>query len=121
MGPILFLSNSITALTGNPNCFNSNAHGVIPVAILGSENFDVRTIDPFTVTLDGQEVRVKGKSGNAGSLKDVNGDGFEDLVVQILDNDVYGNDVGTTIGTIKAQTLDGKSIEGNDSICITQD
>jgi hypothetical protein len=41
-------------------------------------------------------------------------------VVQILDNDVYDS-VGTTIGAITALTLDGKPIEGNDSICITQD
>ncbi len=103
----------------DPNCFNSNGHGVIPVAILGSENFDVSTINPLTVTLDGQSLRVKGKSGNWGSFKDVNEDGFMDLVVQIIDDGVYEN--GTSIGIITAETLDGKPIKGQDSICITQD
>ncbi len=104
-----------------PNCFNSNGHGVIPVAILGSEDFDVSIIDPASVMLDGQEVRVKGKSGNAGSLEDVNDDGFDDLVVQILDNDFY--DIpGTTTGIITATSYDGMtSFKGEDSICITQD
>jgi hypothetical protein len=103
----------------DPNCFNSNNHGVIPVAILGSDDFDVSIIDPFSVSLDGQGVRVKGKSGNAGSLEDVNGDGYIDLVVQILDDGAYS--VGDSIGIINAVTLDGVPIEGKDSICITQD
>ncbi|MCK4823424.1 LamG domain-containing protein, partial [bacterium] len=103
-----------------PNCFNSNGHGVIPVAILGSEDFDVSTIDPSTVMLDSQAVRVKGKSGNWGSLEDVNGDGFDDLVVQILDDGVYTQ--GSTIGIITATSYDGAtSFKGEDSICITQD
>jgi hypothetical protein len=99
-----------------PNCFNSNEHGVIPVAILGSEDFDVSEIDPFTVTLDGQGVRVKGKSGNAGAIEDVNGDGFFDLVLQLVDDGVYS--IGDTIGTISAYTYSGVYFEGQDSICI---
>lgn len=102
----------------DPNCFNSNDHGVIPVAILGSAGFDASTVDPFSVELDGQEVRVKGKSGNAGSLQDVNNDGFVDLVVQILDDAAYTP--GDTIGTITGLTFGGVPIEGTDSICITQ-
>ena len=103
-----------------PNCFNSNGHGVIPVAILGAEDFDVSIIDPASVMLDGQEVRVKGKSGNAGSLEDVNDDGIDDLVVQILDEDFY-NTTGITTGILTATSYDGMtSFKGEDSICITQ-
>jgi len=102
----------------DPNCFNSNDHGVIPVAILGSADFDVSIIDPFTVFLDGQAVRVKGKSGNAGSYEDVNGDGFTDLVVQIMDEGSYL--IGDTTGTISAESDDGVIFWGQDSICITQ-
>ena len=102
----------------DPNCFNSNDHGVIPVAILGSAGFDASTVDPFSVELDGQEVRVKGKSGNAGSLEDVNNDGFSDLVVQIIDNAAY--EPGDTIGTVTGVTFGGMPFEGTDSVCITQ-
>lgn len=102
----------------DPNCFNSNDHGVIPVAILGSASFDASNVDPFRVELDGQDVRVKGKSGNAGSLEDVNGDGFLDLVVQIIDDAAYVP--GNTIGTITGHLNDGTPFIGTDSICITQ-
>jgi hypothetical protein len=36
-----------------PNPFNPGSKGVLPVAILGTANFDVRTIDPRTVSLAG--------------------------------------------------------------------
>jgi len=100
----------------DPNCFNSDGHGVIPVAILGSADFDASTVNPFTVSLDGAGVRVKGKSGNAGSLEDVNGDGFQDLVVQILDDSSYS--FGDTTATLNGFTYDGVPIVGTDTICI---
>ena len=116
---ITFTSLNVDIKPGSyPNCFNSNEHGVIPVAILGSANFDVTMINPSTVQLDGQEVRVKGKSGNWGSLEDVNGDGFTDLVVQIIDEGEY--EVGDSIGIITAETWSGELIGGQDSICITR-
>jgi hypothetical protein len=99
-----------------PNCFNSDGHGVIPVAILGSADFDASTVDPFTVSLDGAGVRVKGKSGNAGSLEDVNGDGYQDLVVHIIDDSGYTS--GDSMATLQGFTYDGVPIEGSDSICI---
>jgi hypothetical protein len=101
----------------DPNCFNNDGHGVIPVAILGGVDFDASTVDPTTVTLDSAGVRVKGKSGNAGSLEDTNGDGFVDLVVQIEDVDgTY--DGGSTSATLTGELYDGTPIEGSDSICI---
>jgi hypothetical protein len=99
-----------------PNCINSNGHGVIPVAILGSEEFNVTIIDPSTVKLDEQPVRMKGKSGRAGSYEDVNDDGFIDLVVQIEDKDVYFPE--DTIGTVTAKSFEEVHFEGQDSICI---
>jgi hypothetical protein len=36
-----------------PNPFNVNTKGVLPVAILGTEDFDVMTVDPSTVVLEG--------------------------------------------------------------------
>lgn len=37
----------------DPNCFNNDGHGTIPVAILGRADFDVSAIDPGTATLTG--------------------------------------------------------------------
>ena len=66
-----------------------------------------------------KDVRIQGKSGNAGSYENVNGDGYIDLVVQIQDDGVY--EVGESIGVITAETWSGELIGGQDSICITQD
>jgi len=36
-----------------PNPFNMNSNGVLPVAILGTKDFDVMTVDPASVRLEG--------------------------------------------------------------------
>jgi hypothetical protein len=100
---------------GSPNSINNNGHGVIPVAILTTDTFDAATVDPSTVTLDGAAVRVKGKSGTAGSLEDVDGDGDLDLVVQIRDADgTYL--AGTTTAILKARTFAGEDVTASDTI-----
>ena len=70
----------------DPNSINLGSNGVVPVAILSSPDFDAATVNPSTVTLSGATVKLKGNSGNSGSLKDVNGDGLLDLVVQVYTN-----------------------------------
>jgi len=99
----------------DPNCINLDSNGVIPVAILGSATFDAADVDPSTVTLEGAAVRLKGKSGNYGSLEDVNNDGYPDLVVHIVDFSVSS---GATTATLTGELFDGTPIEGSDSICI---
>ncbi len=101
----------------DPNSFNNDGHGVIPVAILTTDSFDAATVDPFSVSLNGAAVHVKGKSGNAGSLEDVDNDGDLDLVVQIEDVDgTY--QAGDTLATLTGVTVDGFDIVGQDTICI---
>lgn len=103
----------------DPNCFNNNDRGVIPVVILSNVDFDATTIDPTTVSLDGQAVRIVGNGKIQASQEDANRDGRMDLVVQIEDIDgIYTK--GTTIATLTAKTAEGVSIQGTDSICITQ-
>lgn len=99
------------------NPINSDGNGVIPVAILSTPDFDASTVDASTVSLDGQAVRVKGKSGTSGSLEDVNGDGRLDLVVQIVDTDGTYTD-GSTVATVTARTTSGESIKGTDTITV---
>ena len=101
----------------DPNCINpdSNGNGVIPVAILGSATFDASQVNAADVTLDGVGVRLKGKSGGAGSLEDVNGDGYLDLVVHIQDWTLVA---GSATATLTGYLSSGTAIQGSDSICI---
>ena len=101
----------------DPNCFNNDGHGVIPVAVLTTDTFDAAQVDPFSLSLDGMGVRVKGKSGNAGAIEDVDNDGDDDLVVQIEDLDgVY--ETGDTLARLTGNTYGGEKIVGLDTICI---
>lgn len=102
----------------DPNCFNNNGHGVIPVAFLGSATFDATQIDPATAQMNDLAVKVRGKSNKLlAHIEDVNNDGFQDLVVQIEDVDgVFSSGSGTA--TLTATLFSGVTIYGTDSICI---
>ena len=102
----------------DPNSINLGSHGVVPVAILGSEVFDAATVNPLTVTLSGADVKVKGHSGNAGSLEDVNGDGYSDLVVQVYTENL-DLEIGDVDAFLNAYTYTGLTfLTGKDSIRI---
>ena len=102
----------------DPNCFSNDGKGVIPVAILGSADFDATTVDPATVELGGLGVKVAGKSGKLlAHTEDVNGDGLLDLVVQIRDVDGAFL-LGDTSATLTGNLFDGTHIHADDSICI---
>jgi len=67
-----------------PNCFNSNGNGVIPVAILGSEDFDVSTVDPASITF--------GPTGAEAAplrwaFEDVDSDGYVDMILHFKTQD----------------------------------
>ena len=103
----------------DPNCFNINGSGLVPVAINGSVDFDVSTIDTSTLIFAGLEVRVKGNDRPQCAEEDWNGDGFTDLVCQFVD-DVAAWSPGEAEATLTGNLLDGTAIVGTDSICITQ-
>jgi len=102
---------------GNPNSINLGSNGVIPVAILGSAIFNADTVDPLTVKLAGAGVKLKGNSGNAGSLEDVNDDGYLDLVVQVYTENL-GLATGDVIAVLNAYTYAGPALTGSDLIRI---
>ena len=101
----------------DPNCFNINGHGVIPVAILGAASFDVFDIDVDTLTFDGLAVRVRGKNGPLCSPADSNGDAHLDLVCHFEDDAENWTGGGTT-GTVRGEFFDGTPFTGSDSICV---
>ena len=100
------------------NPLNVGSNGVIPVAILTTEDFDAATVDPGTVLLAGVTVAVRGKSEKAmAHLEDVDGDGDIDLLVQI-DTDAFAQ--AWTGGEVEltGETFDGQSIEGSDFVLV---
>jgi hypothetical protein len=101
----------------DPNCFNIDGHGNIPVAILGSANFDVRDIDVDTLDFAGMDVSVRGKGRPQCSIEDSNGDSFPDLVCHFEDDSTTWNG-GTSTATVTGGLVDGLLFEGTDSICI---
>lgn len=99
----------------DPNCVNTGGNGVIPVAILTTPTFNAAEVDPLTVTLLGGAIRLNGKSGNAGSLQDVDSDGDLDRVIQVID---FSLSTGETTAILSGITFGGTPIEGADAICV---
>ena len=83
-----------------PNPINLKAKGVLPVAVLGTENFDVTLIDPETITLTRddvecfvvpirwsyEDVATPYEDGYGGH--DLNGDGYMDLTLKFKTQEV---------------------------------
>jgi len=102
-----------------PNSINTKSMGLVPVAILGSADFDVTEIDVTTLAF--------GPNGAAPAhdlsdpetydehLQDVNDDGFLDLVSHYNQKEV-GLCVDDTEATISGTLLDGTPFEGTDSV-----
>lgn len=100
----------------NPNEINLKAQGKLQVAILGSADFSVATVDPYTVTVAGAPVLVK-KDGPMAVIDDVNNDGFVDLVVQVAIQGLQLQ-LGDKEAVVEGKTYDGLAIRGTDSVLI---
>ncbi len=95
----------------DPNSVNPKSMGLVPVAILGSDTFDVSDVDVTTLTfgLDGAT------PAHGGHLEDVNDDGFTDLVTHYKQKET-GITKGDTEACLTGETFDATPIEGCDSI-----
>ena len=73
------------------NCINTKNKGLTPIAILGSVDFDVTTIDQTTLEIDDDgDSSTAGVSPTRTSIKDVNGDGFDDLNLKFATTALLG-------------------------------
>ena len=117
--------------TSWPNPININSTGRVPTAILGTESFDITTIDPATLLLEGvapvmwsiEDVTVP--VGGEGECNDTQEgpDGFYDLTVKFNTQELVTalgevSDGDELILTITGNLIDGQYIEGNDCIII---
>ena len=106
-------------------CLNNNGRVVIPVAILGTVDFDVTELDPATVELEGLSVMTRGRRHKLRArFDDVSGpngvpDGFVDLVVRIKGG--HGTFArGSSTATLSGYLFDGTEIVGRDDICVVR-
>lgn len=119
-----------------PNPLNLKSKGVLPVALLGTEDFDVRDVDPLTLRLEGV-IPVRSAFEDVATAlapqeekeecyldcNDLGPDEFEDLTLKF-----YRQDIITALGevedgqcltlTLTGELYDGTPIEGEDVILI---
>jgi hypothetical protein len=101
----------------DPNCFNQNGRGVIPVAILGDISLDVTVIDTSSLSFSGLDVRVKGNAQPQCGVEDVNRDGYWDLVCQFADDSAKWA-LGNGEAILRGELYNGINIEGSEAICL---
>ena len=119
----------------DPNALNVWSKGMLLVAILGSEDFDVMTIDPETIYLwwegitlpDGIAVvsgDVLGVMPVRWAWEDVNGDGFTDIGLKFKGEDLMTVTITDephrelVAMTVIGYLFDGKPIMGEDTVLI---
>ena len=102
-----------------PNAINLGSNGLIPVAILSSDEFHAATVDPETVELSGLTVAAKGKGDKyLAHEEDVNEDGLTDMVVQVATDNFEPSSLQDGYAVLTGETFGGILIEGVDEITI---
>jgi hypothetical protein len=105
--------------SSDPNSINTKSMGSIPVAILGSDVFDVQTVDISTLTFGPAGAMpvhtLSDPSMYAKHLEDVNLDGYPDLVSHYQQK-MTGLAVDDTEACVSGNTTDGTPIGGCDAV-----
>jgi hypothetical protein len=118
-----------------PNPLNFKSRGILPVAILGNEDFDVEMIDIASVRLDGvtavrsniEDVAGPVVDGNECDCSEAGSDGYADLTLKfktqdiaealsLITDDLEKDDVLSL--ELTGSLVDGTPIEGSDCIVI---
>jgi hypothetical protein len=93
-----------------PNSINLGSKGVTPVAVLTTPDFDASAVDPATVVF-------AGAAAVRNHLEDVDGDNDRDLLLH-FDTQSLGLDASSTEAVLTGVTVNGRQIEGSDSVRI---
>jgi hypothetical protein len=95
-----------------PNSVNLRSAGVIPVAILTTEDFDATTVDPLTVVFGTGGAM---ESHEKGHIKDVDEDGDLDLVLHFRVKEA-GIECGDVEALLAGETFSGQDFMASDDI-----
>jgi hypothetical protein len=96
-----------------PNSINPADGGVVPVAILGSDDFDVADVDATTLVF-GPDDGIPDHF-HAPHVEDVNGDGVLDLMAHFVTEEA-GIVFGTLVACLSGKMLDGTAFSGCDAV-----
>jgi hypothetical protein len=112
-----------------PNPLNVKSRGVLPVAILGTKNFDVMAIDPASISINGvtplrwsYEDVAAPFTGELCGCNECMGDGYVDLTLKFKTQELVetlnlGSLTGTSIRLTLTATLEnGTAISGQDCV-----
>ncbi|MCZ6641347.1 MAG: hypothetical protein O7F71_07200 [Gammaproteobacteria bacterium] len=107
----------------DPNSINLCSNGAIPIALLGSDKFNVYQVATGTLEFAEAAVKVVGKKDpyTLCSYEDVNGDFFDDLVCHYLTTDIAGVDGESTEASVTGTLVDTTPFQGTDNINIVKD
>ena len=97
---------------GYPNGVNPRSRGVIPVAVLGTDIFDVATVDESSLRFGPDQAHIADRQAR---FEDVNFDGIMDLTLHFRTADT-GIACGDESATLTGETLAGQRFEATDSI-----
>jgi len=102
----------------DPNSINPSLEGDLPVAILGSESFDVEAVDVLTLAFGCGDASFDHSQGP--HFEDLNGDGFTDLMSHYRVEET-GIEFGDRMACLRGETLDGTPFSGCDAVRIVPD
>lgn len=118
--------------TSWPNPLNVDLNGVTPVAILGTADFDVTSIDPSSVLLEGvpplrwayEDVTTPVSDGTCNATT-LGADGFMDLTLKYKTQELVAalgdvNDGDEMVLTVTGLLTDGLAFEGDDCVRIIE-
>jgi hypothetical protein len=93
------------------NSINLKSKGVVPVAVLTTEDFD-------TVGIDSQTVLFAGAPPVRWQIEDINGDGHNDILFHFKTQDMTDLSTGSTEAALTGTTFDGIPFSGMDAVNI---
>lgn len=100
-----------------PNAVNLKSKGLVPVALLGSDTFDVYNVDPGTVGLHPMGRCEQMAAPVRYAFEDVNKDGYTDTVFHFKIQET-GLQAGDTEACLHGNLTGGQHFCGHDSVVI---